>query len=1643
LGAAEVDALVAKAGEFAKMGAPSKEDAQLEIALRLRDEGLSPFGEGAAEYKRRLDEETQKVETAERLAMEAVAGVRRPRTPDFSPRRPIVGETTIAKDPTQVEAMGGFEAVGAALAPQVLETPAETDARLKQRENEELFEKEARFLSNTRGFDLDEAKARILKGFQEQFLLDASKNLDMNKEEQKQFARNNYLQYLQEELPDEYRKEVQRDTGEAAFGIAGTEVSGRARATAALGRGAAALVGFVASDRYDPDEYKRIKEDLGITPQTDAVVESLPMTAVRDLAGLSRFVLNPLLDLAFYDIDPATGKQVDPNEFGFLPRERTGRKEEGAFGRSYIAGIDPGPVGAMDRQLREIAVEIATARSLGDDLAAQSAVKPEDEKDYRGIGMLAEVALPINLFKVPGAFASGATAVAKRIPGAMKLADAGVAAFPRLASAAELAADPFRIPVGLFNASVLNKELIEPLRRAAASADRIIDAARPAVSTTPRIADEIAKSPKLLDKLVDSNRVSTVAGIQAGDKYTVMKWFADNPSGAWRSLNDSFKARLRNDAPDIVKVFDDGSPYANRSQEIAKAFLQKAATDEKSIAKKAAALAKIPARMATEAEYFAVRQSIRTSIIDDLAQTQLGSWSYLTPNVVASTRIAKKFVPELSKKTTESLDEIVAPLSFKLNKPLTKDFLQDLLDASVIKGSSARDNYYKKLLGDGSLKQNDIITGEQYKALSDLVAENEIYNLSRTKQLGAFAPERAGRVIASADTPEEVRSTLLQTAAQFGENVKMRLSIMTNNKYQWLNPENVPQPKYIDDVTKRFAGFIETLPAQLAQEIRRIGQAGKVSSDEIVNQLIRKGIGTQDAEGKVAAFPRGIVDTTASSAGNVQSIDLLPILKAQFGLDPNAIRDKQIINDMTSLLNRNSDLTVNEPYAQLQNIRNQMLAIYPALKAQQPVALGTTGARTLKRDSLLDTTLTYITNATQDKELARLVGIGRNRLLDQAYAGKVDPKELPLLEALMKQDLTGQAANITYTAMKRNPEFAGIPFNFYRFIELKSISNAFKTDALRRTPVWLATTPEQALIDLNMGLQRLSDTDEYILLPSAFKDDLKVINENLKMLDRPAVAQKFINTMNDIERQEPGIFNRVLNDSVYSLGRTHSTLIEGMLAGRGLPNLTYLSENVITAPLISLVTNPSYIYEVLAATGKMGARTVEGFAGGPFSRFGGSAEAMFDAARNAPDAIAFKSPRGEYTNKEVWELFTTARLGTAAADAATDPNIRGEIKALINLWGDDKGPLGRIQNQTAKRFRDFIPAGDTISIPTQVATQTDYAFRAALFQAALKNGATADEAAAIARETLLDYGLLNRLLPAQLQEAKRPFLFLTFTTTMSLAILKALTRGEPAENILRMARYHRNVIANQAKDIYAPGQQELEAIWMDQVEMKGGYPTTYTYLRDPIMGQIFWAADMLDQGLLFIFKDQDRLQPAIETFEDLGYTPLISFMKDLLTATPGAVPPRHVALAQMMGLWPSMISAFNIEEAPIGKMRPGDPTFEGKQYRFANKQGKQGYITFLMGLTTAGWNRTLNDYFNTLVASGVAPEGAYLARYYPDNTQFEGVQEPAGGWVNGLLYMVVRQRAVKPPSQVEVYDRNIQMQMRALKDMQRKEVIED
>jgi len=1631
----EYKALEAQTAKAKKAGVPTKSQVSVQIASDLQAEGLQPFGETAAQFNKRMKEELDKSDYAEKVAMRAVAPARQPLTVGFEQKPPIAQPTTLAKAPEQVATMSGFEAIGQALLPQELETPAQTAARQTAKQNQEQLDSSADALALSKGISKQEARKQILAQLQDDFLTQAKAEIGLtepDKEEWKRLARKNYLQYLEQNLPQEYVSEITRDEDEAAFGIAGSASSPKAAVEQVYAPMAADLAfGFLTSDKYDPEVYKDLKVKAGITPRTDAVVESLPMTIVRDLGGLSRFVFNPLLDAVMYDIEPGTDKMINPEEYGFLARERSGAKEERAWGKTYIAT----PSGDIfTDQAREIAVEIATGRSLGDDLAAQQVVRPESENAYRGLGILAEVALPINVFSVPGKVAG----MGGRAVKATRFADMPYVS--GIIKASELAEDPLSAVPGLINAYRIDKNLYKPL----------VEAAKKGGIST---ADEIRKSSKLADALVDSNRVSIIEAANAGDRYAVLATVAKSPDDLMTNpLYAAQVARLREIAPDIVKALEADGVNA---KVLARKVLDNAMSSKNTVTRDAAKIADSSVGEGfvtsfTEQELSNVRGAVRTSLQESLSNTLLGQWSFITPNIVISTKTAKSRFPgtkntvvqELSNRTKAAIDDLVDTVpkgeiaTFKLKKDIDLDKL--LKDSLVFSRPDRKDFYQTLFRGTSS---GSSLSPEQYRALHNLVSEAEVGKATRAQQLGAFKTEGSGRAYKSASEPVELRSSLIQFSKQLGEDyVAPVVGKLSRRSFR-----DAPVKRYISDIINTYTGALETLPAQFSRTISALGKKG-FKEDQIFGEFLNRALTEPQGAATVTDVVKPMSNIAARKA-------LRDIMRIQFGVSTDSPKGKAI-DKMSLEWGRSSfiDPTDNAKtfLKKAKELRDDIVRRFPELKDQEVVAQSI-GARIVGRDSLPDTILAHSTKITQDKILADIIKRNRNAIYDNSAVAFIDRastlegRPLTALAGITKKEvIDGVSAGVVarLNGLSDSADIikaikdAGVSDD--AIVDLGDVFvktiNAYYVDILRATHGFESADGAEVLRRLNLKMQEI-EPGVLVFLPDALKNDIKVINENLKILGRdPVKASRVIATINEVERQSPGRMSRVFGDLASLAGYLHKNIAEGMLAGKVIPNVTYLSENVFTAPLISAVTNPQYIGQVLKSVLPMALETVAGQTGARFGRFGAYTADLYEPALKYPNKIAFVTPQGEQiTNARLWQLFTEARIGAGQAETVLRPQSVAQLKQLAQLAGAENIFL----KEASRRFKDVLPL-QTASVPMTVAQNTDMAFRQALFKEALKRGKTPEEAATIARETLLDYSLIDRIFPDQMKALKAPFMFLSFATSMSAAILKAVTRGETAENILKMARFHNNMA--KYSGVYAPGQSELEALYVEQQREIGDKPATYTYFRDPIFGQIFWMGNMVE-NLTFFLNGGTGGELLLSQFDELGYSPYIGLLTDLAGVYDKSfVPARQIALAKSLDMWESAQSNFDIEEVPLTSMRRGEPTFDGKQYRFKTKAGKSKYISFMFLLTIAGWNRTLNDYTNALVASGAAPEGAYLARYYPENPQFEGVQAEGMKLTPGLLYMIARGRAVKPPTQVEAYDRQIQKEIRKLKDLQSEQV---
>lgn len=1640
----ESKALDAATQRYINTGIPTREKVKQDISLSLTQKGLSPFGSTSVEFNRQLIDEMNKADYAEKRAMQDVAGARRPLVTGFDRRAPIVGESTLAKSPQLVADMGAVEALGAAIRPQVLETPEEASARLTaERQQKEIDKLDAT------------ARKALFSNLQDDFLTEANKQFPLYDEDQRKAeARKNYLDFLQSNLPDEYATELRRPEEEAAFGIAGSQSFGATAGRAKVSNAADMAVAFLSSDRYDPEVYKKMKQVAGITPNTEAVVESLPMTTLRDLGGILRFAVNPAMDVMMYDVEPGTDTKINPDEWGFVPRERSGGKEARAFGKSYIAPKDSGISG----KVKEIAVEIASGRTLGDDLAAQSTVRPEDEMAYRGIGMLAELALPVSPLEL-----------AKAVPGGRAVASAIKETIPAAT-----------------NWWQVEKNLVAPLQKAGAEG-RIL-------------GDEMNKSATLKKWLVDSNSMAAQQATSVADDLISLRRIAEGEQIAGSPGIDRMMRELN--------VIDE--------QKFAKKLLNNLATaPENTVTKTAAQMAqKIPV---SELGGEAARIQLANAAKQGLSQTTLGQWTFATPRIVTTTKWAEKNLPEVYKTantqykslinvTTDAAGVRAVIAKQDLGSPQWQSFINDYAMISrPITGGLENAEISRIFNG---VKAGDKLNAEQWATLQRIVDDGAVLIASKTVggpgEGAAIALTQTGRAFQSALVPKE-----MQTALTTGKQ------LISNALPKWF-PEEAIMPVSVKNLKDDYISYLRNVDSQYAATVSGLAKQ-KLSPEQVWGQLVARSLSSDPKYAQWGAFSSDIQKLNTLENGRDAAKSVLGLYYGEAsslkGLAETP-RGREILRQVDAVL-QDADIMLQNPDTFMKDVaeiaarierkvpeladnkaknltdvviayvneqsKNRALSTFYKRRASELAS--TTFTTELKNVGLSTADQTRIKG--YDDAIARLQSEMRaesdrvNKILDEIKLQPVSQQQSIKNELLKKykefridneKAIEGiQIERNKFAASMTNPvaKLVATQKPYVDALETglqKSLSggdwstalkdtlknadytdeqvdvimqklgdkyvndiNNFHMDVLRNIG-GLPISPSEAMTRLNLGIRKIGDRIQ--MMPVNLQNDIKEMQSIMTKAEKRDVGNFALN-VSEIERQKPGITAKLIGDVIQPwTGAFYQSYIEGLLAGKSLPNYTYLSENVITTPLVAAVTNPSYIDAVMKNIPEIGAKSLVAATGGAgdFGRYHGYAYNIFENARNAPDAVAFTTAAGKkVTNNELLDMWRKAGVGASNASYVLGPDITKELKALAAR--EFAGAPG-----TVKKFAsDFIPPlpGKTMSLPSTSASNADMAFRMSLFKEALRRGATETQAAAIARDTLLDYGTLNRIVPDEFKAAKRGILFLSFQAAMSAAMLKAMARGETAENVLRMARYHKDLAQWYSSEF--ADQPVLESMWLSNLEDVGGKPAQYVYLRDPVMGQLFWATGIADNMANVLNAPTDSI---VNIVTSTGFNPAFSLIDDLNHVRENqAIPPRQIALLKATGTFDAASRAFNIKERKPEEMKIGEPTFDGRQYTMNSKADAKKYIAYMTGLSALGWNRTLNDWTNAAIAAGIVPQGAYMARYTPGNNQFEGVQSE-GKLLNGALYFIVRNRAVRVPTAVEEQDRQIQTELRRLQAIQ-------
>ena len=439
----EYNAVVA---DLIAAGYPSEQDVVLLTEQWLQDNGYDGFNPDPQERQAYLNKRAELLEQedwAEKMAYKDLfseeSSPRRPRAASeaYQLPAPSIGSSQLTrKTPEEISQMGTWEVIGEALKPQVLETQEMREARKVREGYLKSMEETAVKRAESDNIDIDRARELVytefFSGKQAQAKEQARNNYSQYtgrpvelaaEEEVNKLARDIYLQFLQNNFPDEYRTEIRRGPDTAAFGIESDQTGAFFTVW-----GDAIHRGFLTNE-VDVTGLRTVLYDVGILEDPDLITETMAGALVRDIGGLVRMPINPIKEMLTYSVDPYSGKPLDENDWGLFPVEELGKKEDAAWGKTIIL---PEGTGAWEDYWKTSAYEIATMRTLGDDIASLQMVPEDYETTVRVGGLLTEFLIPISPKAWLAPVGLAATGTGKLAKGGYKIAKGATA--PQIAA---------------------------------------------------------------------------------------------------------------------------------------------------------------------------------------------------------------------------------------------------------------------------------------------------------------------------------------------------------------------------------------------------------------------------------------------------------------------------------------------------------------------------------------------------------------------------------------------------------------------------------------------------------------------------------------------------------------------------------------------------------------------------------------------------------------------------------------------------------------------------------------------------------------------------------------------------------------------------------------------------------------------------------------------------------------------------------------------------------------------------------------------------------------------------------------------------------------------------------------------------------
>lgn len=493
--------------------------------------------------------------------------------------------------------------------------------------------------------------------------------------------------------------------------------------------------------------------------------------------------------------------------------------------------------------------------------------------------------------------------------------------------------------------------------------------------------------------------------------------------------------------------------------------------------------------------------------------------------------------------------------------------------------------------------------------------------------------------------------------------------------------------------------------------------------------------------------------------------------------------------------------------------------------------------------------------------------------------------------------------------------------------------------------------------------------------------------------------------------------------------------VGGMLGGFPLPNIAFHSNNIVSFPFITSVATPGYVAASIKSIPEAITAGIKGFAEAyPNIKAIQFADELFnDASRvgvnfttKSGSEVVFIDKFGKkWTKNMLEEAMTRNELGMSQAAFEFGDRAISDLQRAAGVRGNLK------QRRMVENFFHYMRPDDK-NIWNIWAEESDKVLRKNIFLTSLKRGMPEDAAAELARRSILDYGKLG---PQEKAFMARYAMFYTFQRKMAEDVVTTLVRPQAATNLAKVVR------ANQAQK-KKNGSLWLESDWsMARLHSQWSkhtederYKTMFAGQQVPTIESMIMLLNTFDTlangwlqsddlGNLFTEKTNRSLDSMRKRFLNqpmltLSWEALTSYRRNPESAPHGYVPSKYVMAWKGTGVWELMRDSIGIERIPTDRHIPGEPTFDGEQYRFSSAGSRRVFKIFEFASIISATNRNVVDYVQTITRSPIMAEGIDAVSFGLTDMQLQGAELKRAGEGEWYLYSPALKRPYKVSDEI-------------------------